>query len=254
MKYIQRLALLSLFYILITSFSYSAVNGLQARVSIVPGLSKDSTSQAYAQRVEMLDKVSEVLETVLYSKQGKEKALDEGRRIFKDYKNGTITVVDTKENQQKVTDYLDQLNTVVQENSNSTYVKPKSKIVVIRHADPNNLKNTLNQIIQESRAGSSAGGVTSGAGNYVTGVITPGAGNGLSFLNTTVELVDITGQDTANAQARLYIYTPNRDREVTLSRGNSDLVDNYRVRLVSVDPKKQEAEIEIRQVGNTTVP
>lgn len=234
----------SVCFISFFSTSHSAVAGLTGQVRTVPGLSKDSSSAAYAQRVEMIDNVCEVLDAMLYAQDGKEKAYQEGRRIFKDYKNGVITVVDTKENQQKVDDYLDQLNDVVTENSHSYYTRPLSKIITIHHADPNNLRNLINQIIQESRAGTS-GANGAKTGDYVTGVISAGAGNGLTFLDVTVELITVTG-DTTNPSARLYIYTPTRDREVTLTIGNSELVDQYRVRLISANSRNQEAEIEIR--------
>ena len=109
----------SVCFLFLFSTSQALVSGLTGQVRTVPGISKDSSSAAYAQRVEMIDKVCEVLDAMLYGQEGKEKAYQEGRRIFKDYKNGVITVVDTKENQQKVTDYLDQLNDVVVENSQS---------------------------------------------------------------------------------------------------------------------------------------
>ena len=254
MKPSRLLILFLICYFMILTASQSAIVGLTAQIRPVPGLSRDSTPAAYAQKVELIDKVSEVLETVLYAKEGKEKAYEEGRRIFKDYNSGTITVVDTKENQLKVSDYFDQLSEVVRDNAGSTYTKPRSKIVNIRHADPNNLRNILNQIIQESRMGSTGSSARGQMGDYVTGIITPGAGNGLIFLTATVELVNIIGQDTATAQAQLYIYTPQRDQEVTLSKGNSTLVDAYRIRLLSVDPKRQEAGVEIRLASPINLP
>jgi len=93
------------------------------------------------------------------------------------------------------------------------------------------------------------GGNSGNVGDYVNGTISAGAGNGLTFLDVTVELITIEG-DTANPSARLYIFTPTRDREVTMSKGNSELVDNYRVRLDNADKDRGEAEITIRLAGN----
>ncbi len=244
--------LLFLSFIFLFSSSPAAVGGLTGQIRTVPGLSKDSSAAAYSQRVELIDRVCEVIETMLYAQDGKEQAYQEGRRIFKDYKNGTITVVDTKENQLKVSDYLDQLNNVVTENSHSYYSQPRNKIIILHHADPNNLRNVINQIVQESHAGT-AGTGSSNVGNYVTGVITSGAGNGLTFLDVTVELITVTGS-TTNPSARLYIYTPTRDREVTLTVGNSELVDQYRVRLISANSRSQEAEVEIRLASTAGLP
>ena len=59
--------------------------------------------------------------------------------------------------------------------------------------------------------------------------------------------------NTANPSARLYIYTTTRDREVTLTPGNSELVDQYRVRLISADIDQQEADVEIRLASFASV-
>jgi len=191
--------------------------------------------EALARKAELVNNVGEVLETMLYSSEGREKAYEAGRRFFKDPRSGTITVVDNQANLSKIEDYVSQLPTGQEQ-------KMMSKVYQIKNADPENLRNVINQIIQESRAGGAGGGA---AGSYVTGVISVGAGNGLVFMDCTVELNAVEG-DTTNPQARLYIYTPLRDREVTLSKGNSELVDEYRVRLIDADYDRQEAEIEIR--------
>jgi type II secretory pathway component GspD/PulD (secretin) len=190
--------------------------------------------EALARKAELVNNVGEVLETMLYSSEGREKAYEAGRRFFKDPRSGTITVVDVQDNLRKIEDYVAQLPTGQDQ-------KMLSKVYQIKNADPENLRNVINQIIQESRS-SSGGGA---AGSYVNGVITVGAGNGLVFMDCTVELNAVEG-DTTTPSARLYIYTPLRDREVTLTKGNSELVDEYRVRVISADFDKQEAEIEIR--------
>ena len=196
------------------------------------------TPESLARKAELVNNVAEVLETMLYAAEGREKAYESGRRIFKDPRYGTITVVDSQDNLGKIENYVSQLPTGQDQ-------KMLSKVFQIKNADPENLRNVINQIIQESR--SSGGGGASGS--YVTGVITVGAGNGLVFLDCTVELIEVTG-DTTTPQARLYVYTPIRDREVTLSKGNSELIDQYRVRVVTADKDRQEAEIEVRLAQN----
>jgi type II secretory pathway component GspD/PulD (secretin) len=208
-----------------------------------------TTPDALARKAELVNNVGEVLETMLYASEGREKAYEENRRIFKDPRFGTITVVDTQDNQRKIEEYVAQLPTGQEQ-------KLLSKVFPIHNADPDNLRNVINQIIQESRSSAGGGGTV---GDYVDGTISEGAGNGLTFLDVTVELIDVNG---ANG-ARLYIYTPTRDREVTLTVGNSELVDEYRVRLIKVNVPQKEADIEIRlasftaqnrAVGNFTTP
>ncbi len=197
-----------------------------------------TTPDALARKAELVNNVGEVLETMLYAAEGREKAYEENRRIFKDPRFGTITVVDTQENQRKIEEYVAQLPTGQEQ-------KLLSKVFSIKNADPDNLRNVINQIIQESRSSGAGGGGT--VGDYVDGTISEGAGNGLTFLDVTVELIAVNGTNGA----RLYIYTPTRDREVTLTVGNSELVDEYRVRLIKVDVPQKEAEIEIRLASFT---
>jgi len=192
------------------------------------------TPEALARKAELVNNVGEVIETMLYTAQGREQAYEEGRRIYKDARTGTITVIDNTDNLRKVEEYIAQLPTGEEQ-------QMLSRIYTIKNADPNSLRNVINQILQESRGGSGGGQ----AGSYVTGVISVGAGNGLVFMDCTVELNGVEG-DTTTPSARLYIYTPLRDREVTLAKNNSELVDNYRIRVTDAWVDRQEAEIEIR--------
>ena len=125
-----------------------------------------------------------------------------------------------------------------------------TQTVKLYYVDAIRVQNGLKKVIAKSQQVYGTGGGGGGIGDYVEGTITTGAGNGLNFLDCTVELTSITG-DTANGSAQLYIFTSQRDREVTLTKGNSDLIDNYRVRVDKVDPKRQEADITIRVAGNT---
>ena len=222
----------------------SAVSGLQAKIMNIPGWSQGTSAPEKAINTQKMDTIIQVLETVLYKDSGKEKAASEGRVLFKDLNHGTITVVDTRENLQKAANYLGQLKS-----QNSTGLSMQSQLIPIRHADPDKLRNTLNQILQEQRSGSGANPVNPPAGNVLTGTIIQGADNGLSMGDIHVNLVEIIGNDTTNNQAKLYLYTPQRDRDVTLSKGSSELMDYWRVRVLNIDPVKQEVEIEIRTVG-----
>jgi hypothetical protein len=124
-----------------------------------------------------------------------------------------------------------------------------NQTIHLNYINADRVERGLKRVIaysQQVMGGGSSGG---NVGDYVNGTISAGAGNGLTFLDVTVELISLEG-DTANPSARLYIFTPTRDREVTMSKGNSELVDNYRVRLDNADKNRGEAEITIRLAGN----
>ena len=124
-----------------------------------------------------------------------------------------------------------------------------SQTIHLNYANAEKVRKALLKVIAYSQQVFGGGGYSGNVGDYVEGAITSGSGNGLTFQDITVELIDISG-DTISGSARLYIFTSQRDREVTLSKGNSDLVDNYRVRVDRIDPRRQKADITIRQVGN----
>lgn len=117
------------------------------------------------------------------------------------------------------------------------------------YVDAARVKKALKLVIAKSQQFYGyTGNIGGGVGDYIQGTITIGAGNGLTFRDCTVELTDLQG-DTTNPTARLYIYDSQRDREVSLTKGNSDLMDNYRIQLDNVDFRRQEADITIRQAS-----
>jgi len=124
-----------------------------------------------------------------------------------------------------------------------------SQTIRLNYLDPSRVQKGLNKVIAKSQE-VYGGGVTGGGGDYYSGNISQGTGNGLSWRNVTVELLSIEG-DTTNPTARLYIYSQLRDREVTLSKNNSELFDNFRIRLDGVDQRRNTADITIRQVGGS---
>ncbi|MEM3041759.1 MAG: secretin N-terminal domain-containing protein, partial [Nitrososphaerota archaeon] len=151
-----------------------------------------------------------------------------------------ITVIDTEENQKTVASYISQLPTG----------KPKllSKIFKINHVDPSRLQATIRQLLQESR-GIGLGGL-GGMGAWIEQTITPGSEGALTWQDLYVELTQLSG-DTANPVARIYILVTStgRDRERDFRRGESERVDNYRVRVKDIRLEAQEVDIEIRVVG-----
>ncbi len=66
----------------------------------------DDTPEAIARREEYVRLIAEVLESMLYGREGLEQAALQGRKIFTNPERGTIDVIDTSENLRKVEDYL----------------------------------------------------------------------------------------------------------------------------------------------------
>lgn len=119
----------------------------------------------------------------------------------------------------------------------------------LNYLEPSCVERGLNKVIAKSQEVYGTGGA-GGAGDYYEGSISPGAGNGIVYKDITVELTTLEG-DTANPSARLYLFSSQRDREITLSRNNSELFDNYRVRVDKIDYRRKSVDVTIRQVGGS---
>jgi hypothetical protein len=185
-------------------------------------------------RKQLVDNISEILGAMLYAQEGRDKAFESGRRLIPDDKFGSITVVDTKLNQKKVSDYIAQLPY----GEGTTY-----KIFKIRHVDPNELRNSIMQVVQQMRGG--VGGIGVGAAPKFT--ITSGSGNGITYNDIYIELVRLSG-DTNNPSAEIYWRTPTRDGDQTLTRGQSIQADVYRIRMTDANFQRNEIEVEIWQI------
>jgi hypothetical protein len=129
-----------------------------------------------------------------------------------------------------------------------------SQTIRLNYLEPARVQKGLHKVIAKSQEVYGVG-VSGGGGDYYSGSISQGTGNGLSWRNITVDLLSVE-RDTTNPSARLYIYSPQRDREITLSKNNSELFDNFRIRLDGVDQRQNTADITIRQVGGSidTIP
>ena len=127
-----------------------------------------------------------------------------------------------------------------------------NQTIYLKYLDAACVQKGLTKVIAYSQEVYGTGG-KAGSGEYLDGTISQGAGNGLAFKDMTVELVSVEG-DTTNPSARLYIFSRQRDREITLSKGNSELFDNYRVRVNTIDFDRKEVQLNIRQTGAATAP
>ena len=182
-------------------------------------------------RKQIVDSVAEIFGAMLYAQEGRDKAFESGRRLIPDDKTGIISVVDTKLNQKKVSDYIAQLPNLEDQ---------PWKIYKVKNVEPNDLLEALRRILQ----GPGGGGGIGSAPKYT---LTPGTGNGITYGDLYIELVSLTG-DTANPSARIYWRTPARDGDNTLTLGQSIQAENYRIRLTKATFSPAQAEIEIWQI------
>jgi hypothetical protein len=245
-----KIVFLSFLWLTATGMNYAAdskIPGLMGSVFSVPHISEDTSAEVQPLRESMLDAIETRLNQILYAPESKEKALHDGRRIFKDNIHGTITIVDTKENLKKAGDYLESLkNPPSLCGTQETQPYLQSRIITLKHADPTRLRNLLNQIIQESKQYAPA---ESYAPAFFKTTLIKGIENRVSYQGLSVELIGLLGKDSTDYQAHLNLITHTGERETTLLLNESVDFDSWRVRLLAVYPSKQEVEIEIRKPG-----
>ncbi len=244
------LVLISFLWLAATDINKAAdakIPGLMGSVFSIPHISEDTSAELQPLRDSMLNAVEARLIQILYAPDTKEKALSEGRRIFKDYVHGTITIVDTEENLKKAGDYLESLkNPPSSGGTQDTQPDLQSGIITLKHADPTRLRNLLNQIIQESRQFTPSQTYTPA---YYRTTLSQGIENRISYLDLSVELIEIIGKDSTDCQAHLNLISPAGERVTTLSLHQAADFDSWRVRLVAVFPSKQEVVIEIQRLN-----
>lgn len=89
---------------------------------------------------EPFDNAREVVETMLYAKDGKKKARREGRRLWADPATQRITIVDRPDRIRAVEDYLRSLRTGDR--------SEKYAVIELKHVDSETMASLLNRILQ----------------------------------------------------------------------------------------------------------
>lgn len=190
----------------------------------------------------------ETVSTLLYSQSGVEEERRQGRRLWFDESTLQLTITDTPENIDRVTRYITSIPTLEPRRT--------TRIVAVDHQEASALAGRLSDFldIEIRGGGSGARGGSPAGGNVV--VRTLRADDEFTFRDLRITLIEVTENDPNNDRdedTTLIIDTLTTSEERTIQELRSEIVDNYRIRIVDADaggrPNSGRAEIEITDLG-----
>ena len=172
--------------------------------------------------------VVEVIETRLYSVQGKTAAAADGRRLWADPSLLSITITDTEQNIAAVGQYIDQLEILDR--------PQQSKILYLKHADASDIAAQLRDVLGlEPTTGGSAGG------DSVTRSLRQGddfTWRDLRIRRVRVEDNDFNDENDDSAE--FVLRTSTSDSEPTIeefyTERISDANGEYEINVLDIDP------------------
>jgi type II secretory pathway component GspD/PulD (secretin) len=197
---------------------------------------------------DLAEGIKETVEVLLYSGVGVDAARRQGRRLWFDEYTLQLTVTDTPDNIEKVTRYISSIPTLEPHRT--------TRIVYLNHQQASSLVGKLEDFLDiEIRGGGGGEGRAQQGGNVV--VRTLRADDEFTFRDLRVTLVEVVENDVNNDRdedVTLLIDTPTTSEERTIKELRSEIVDDYRVRIVDARasgnrPNSGRAEVEITYLG-----
>jgi RNA polymerase sigma-70 factor (ECF subfamily) len=197
---------------------------------------------------DLAEQIKETVEVLLYSGEGVDAARREGRRLWFDEYTLQLTLTDTPENIERVTRYISSIPTLEPRRT--------TRIVNLNHQQASTLVGKLQDFLDIEIRGAGEGQQGQQQGGDVI-VRTLRADDEFTFRDLRVTLVDVVENDPNNDRdedVTLLIDTPTTSEERTIKELRSEIVDNYRVRIVDARasgnrPNSGRAEIEITYLG-----
>jgi len=207
----------------------------------------------------LLDAVKQDLENLM----GVKESDSGGVQIIIDTKQSMVIIVGDKESIRKTDEYMESLRKApifhssdkddstgpaesYSEVSPTVRAPMLSRIYTIHHADPRNIRNILNQIIQESRSRYSkpAYSIPSSESPVQKSIFT-GFGKGIQVYDLSIDAVSIEKSPAGTLQAKLYAYRPGKDWEFTLQEGRSTRFDQYLISVNKIDVDRKQITITV---------
>jgi len=178
---------------------------------------------------EFADFVVEVVETMLYAKEGRQKARSEGRRLWFDPATMQLTITDYPENLAAVSEFIDSLPQIRK--------KKRTKIIFLKHGLASEMKTQIDDFLG---IGEQVGPTTAG-GTEITRTLRTGGGTGNEFTWRDITLRvtrvnDNNVNDDSDNSAEILIRTPGQSQTITLENYRSEFVDDYEIIAEDIKP------------------
>ena len=178
--------------------------------------------------------VVEVVETLLYSQDGRQKARAEGRRLWFDPATMQLTVTDYPENLKAVSNFVDALPQIRK--------KKRSKIIFLEHATAADLTQQIEEFL-----GFEGGESGDRGGLEVTKTLRTGSGSGNDFKwrELSVRLTRVNDNDLnddSDDDVEMIVRTPGNSQTVTMQVFHSEFVGDYEITVDDVKPSNTPGE------------
>ncbi|CAN5405169.1 hypothetical protein BH09SUM1_BH09SUM1_17710 [soil metagenome] len=180
------------------------------------------------------DQVVQVVQTLLYAREGRAKSERDGRRIWYDPGTLQLTITDYPDNLSAVTDYIESLPEIRKHNN--------SKIIFLDWATASELVPKIEEFLGITNS-ATGGGATSASGTTITktarveDVINF---NGASFRVTRVNENDVA--DKNDDSVELVTNTGTTSQDVTLEEFRSEFVEDFQITAEDIDPSNTPGE------------
>ncbi|MBN1476282.1 hypothetical protein JXA47_05985 [Candidatus Sumerlaeota bacterium] len=192
----------------------------------------------------LAESIKETVEVLLYAEGGAQAARAQGRRLWYDEFTLQLTITDTPSNIGRVTRYITSI----------PVLEPRrtTRIVYLNHQTPSELAGKLEDFLDIEIRGGGGGSSTSATGDVV--VRTLSEDDELSFRDIRITLISVEENDIdddRDEDVTMIIDTLNSSEERTIEELRSEIIEDYRIRIVEADADGSgSAEIEVTYVGN----
>ncbi|MBI1291248.1 hypothetical protein GC173_08390 [bacterium] len=178
------------------------------------------------------DQVRQVVETLLYAREGRSKAEREGRRIWYDYATLQLTITDYPDRLAAVQDYIESLPQIRS--------RKRSKIIFLDWAAAGDLVGDIESFLGID---ASAGQSSAATGNQVTKTLR--TEQTLEFNGATFRVSRVNENDAADDNddsVEMIVSTNTTSQDLTIEEFRSEFVDDFRVEAEDVKPSSTPGE------------
>lgn len=177
------------------------------------------------------DQVRQVVETLLYAKEGKQKAEREGRRLWYDAVTKQLTIVDYPDKLEVVQNYIESLPQIRS--------RRRDKIIFLDWAAAEDLVSQIEEFLGVSASSAS----TEASGTEVTKTMR--VEDELTFNGATFRVTRVNENDAADENddsVEMVVRTGTASQDVTLDEFRSEFVEEYEIVAEDVKPSSTPGE------------
>jgi colicin import membrane protein len=176
------------------------------------------------------DNVRQVVETLLYAKEGRSKAVREGRRLWYDPATKQLTITDTPDRLQTIQDFIESLPQIRS--------RRQSKIIFIDHAQASQLVGQI-----ESFLGVESDGSGANSGDEITKTMR--VEDELEFNDAFFRVTRVNENDASDDNddsVEMVVRTGDTTQDVTIEEFRSEFVEEFEIIVDDVKPSGTEGE------------